>query len=278
MGADDVEPNRLAAAQEAARDVRRATSRRRSRSAWSPSATARSSTQQPTDNRERRARRDRPAQGRRGDVARAGHARRADARSSASRCRCPTRESDEQPPALGYFPSATMVLLSDGEDTGGPDPIGVAQLAAGAGVHVSTHRLRHDRRRGDRERGLPGGHGARRADARPTSPTSPAARTTRPPARRGSDLDQICRLRSTCASPPPTSAPRSPRRSPCTAIVPSLLGGGLLMLRWSGGRSDVVRLAAGPARAARRAAAARRRLARAPQAPQARRAGVERRR
>ena len=29
-------------------------------------------------------------------------------------------------------------MLSDGEDTGGPDPIAVAQLAAGAGVHVST--------------------------------------------------------------------------------------------------------------------------------------------
>ncbi len=31
-----------------------------------------------------------------------------------------------------------MVLLSDGENTGGPDPIAVALLAAGAGVHIST--------------------------------------------------------------------------------------------------------------------------------------------
>lgn len=50
----------------------------------------------------------------------------------------PDDESDEPPPSLGYFPSATMVVLSDGEDTGGPDPIAVAQLAAGAGIHVST--------------------------------------------------------------------------------------------------------------------------------------------
>lgn len=46
--------------------------------------------------------------------------------------------SDEPPPSLGYFPSATMVVLSDGEDTGGPDPIAVAELAAGAGIHIST--------------------------------------------------------------------------------------------------------------------------------------------
>ena len=42
------------------------------------------------------------------------------------------------PADLGYFPSATMVLLSDGEDTGGPDPLDVARLAASAGVHVSA--------------------------------------------------------------------------------------------------------------------------------------------
>jgi Ca-activated chloride channel homolog len=39
---------------------------------------------------------------------------------------------------LGYWRSATIVVLSDGEDTGGPDAVGAAELAAGAGVHVET--------------------------------------------------------------------------------------------------------------------------------------------
>jgi Ca-activated chloride channel family protein len=41
-------------------------------------------------------------------------------------------------PALGYWGSATIVLLSDGEDTGGPDAVAAAELAAGAGVHIET--------------------------------------------------------------------------------------------------------------------------------------------
>jgi Ca-activated chloride channel homolog len=46
--------------------------------------------------------------------------------------------ADSPPPSLGYWGSATIVLLSDGEDTGGPDAVGAAELAAGAGVHVDT--------------------------------------------------------------------------------------------------------------------------------------------
>jgi Ca-activated chloride channel family protein len=43
------------------------------------------------------------------------------------------------PPAdLGYWRSATIVLLSDGEDTGGPDAVAAAELAATAGVHIET--------------------------------------------------------------------------------------------------------------------------------------------
>lgn len=42
------------------------------------------------------------------------------------------------PPNLGYWGSATIVLLSDGEDTGGPDAVAAAELAATAGVHIET--------------------------------------------------------------------------------------------------------------------------------------------
>jgi Ca-activated chloride channel family protein len=46
---------------------------------------------------------------------------------------------DGQPtPDLGYWGNATIVLLSDGEDTGGPDAVAAAQLAATAGVHIET--------------------------------------------------------------------------------------------------------------------------------------------
>ena len=51
---------------------------------------------------------------------------------------CPTRTSDAPPPNLGYWGSATIVLLSDGEDTGGPDAVAAAELAATAGVHIET--------------------------------------------------------------------------------------------------------------------------------------------
>jgi Ca-activated chloride channel family protein len=45
---------------------------------------------------------------------------------------------DTQPGDAGYFGSSTIVLLSDGENTGGPDPLAAAELAANAGVHIST--------------------------------------------------------------------------------------------------------------------------------------------
>lgn len=47
--------------------------------------------------------------------------------------------SADAPPAdLGYWPSATIVLLSDGEDTGGPDAVAAAEVAAAAGVHIES--------------------------------------------------------------------------------------------------------------------------------------------
>jgi Ca-activated chloride channel homolog len=50
----------------------------------------------------------------------------------------PDPNADTAPPNLGYWGSATIVLLSDGEDTGGPDAAAAAQLAADAGVHIET--------------------------------------------------------------------------------------------------------------------------------------------
>jgi Ca-activated chloride channel family protein len=50
----------------------------------------------------------------------------------------PDPSSTAPPPALGYWGSATIVLLSDGEDTGGPDAVDAAGLAANAGVHIET--------------------------------------------------------------------------------------------------------------------------------------------
>ncbi|GIG86425.1 VWA domain-containing protein [Plantactinospora endophytica] len=39
---------------------------------------------------------------------------------------------------LGYWPSATIVVFSDGQQTGGPDPSAAAELAAAAGVRIQT--------------------------------------------------------------------------------------------------------------------------------------------
>jgi Ca-activated chloride channel homolog len=50
----------------------------------------------------------------------------------------PDPASNAPPPNLGYWGSATIVVLSDGEDTGGPDAVAAAELAANAGVHVDT--------------------------------------------------------------------------------------------------------------------------------------------
>ncbi len=46
--------------------------------------------------------------------------------------------SGEPPPDLGRWDSASIVVLSDGEQTGGTDPQAAADLAAAAGVRVET--------------------------------------------------------------------------------------------------------------------------------------------
>jgi Ca-activated chloride channel family protein len=50
----------------------------------------------------------------------------------------PGPDATAPPTDLGYWGNATIVLLSDGEDTGGPDAVAAAQLAAAAGVHIET--------------------------------------------------------------------------------------------------------------------------------------------
>jgi Ca-activated chloride channel family protein len=50
----------------------------------------------------------------------------------------PDPSSTAPPPDLGYWGSATIVLLTDGEDTAGPDPVAAAELAAAAGVRIET--------------------------------------------------------------------------------------------------------------------------------------------
>jgi Ca-activated chloride channel homolog len=50
----------------------------------------------------------------------------------------PDPDTNTPPPDLGYWRSATIVLLSDGEDTGGPDAVAAAELAATTGVHIET--------------------------------------------------------------------------------------------------------------------------------------------
>lgn len=50
----------------------------------------------------------------------------------------PDPSSNDPPPDLGYWRSAMIVLISDGEDTGGPDAVAAAELAANAGVRIET--------------------------------------------------------------------------------------------------------------------------------------------
>ncbi|WP_084126944.1 VWA domain-containing protein [Demequina sp. NBRC 110054] len=47
-------------------------------------------------------------------------------------------DTDDAASDLGYWGSATIVLISDGEQTSDPDAIAAAELAAEAGVHIET--------------------------------------------------------------------------------------------------------------------------------------------
>jgi Ca-activated chloride channel family protein len=50
----------------------------------------------------------------------------------------PQSDATEPQADLGYWGSATIVLFSDGEDTGGPDAEAAAGVAGDAGVHIET--------------------------------------------------------------------------------------------------------------------------------------------
>lgn len=50
----------------------------------------------------------------------------------------PTDGASAPPNDLGYWPSATIVIFSDGQQTSGPDVEAAAELAAAAGVRVHT--------------------------------------------------------------------------------------------------------------------------------------------
>jgi len=45
-------------------------------------------------------------------------------------------EEGSDSPDIGHFPSAVILLLTDGENTSSPDPLEIAQLAAEAGVRI----------------------------------------------------------------------------------------------------------------------------------------------
>ena len=157
---------------------------RRSGSASSRSATAASSTQQPTDSTRRRARRHRPAHARRAarrsakgifTVARR-HRRQAD---RDRRRRRPSGDLDNVD--IGYFGSAAIVLLSDGENTAEPDPLAVAELASMAGVHVYPIGIGSPEGTVVEVDGFSVATALDEAAARPRSPRSPTAPTPPPP-------------------------------------------------------------------------------------------------
>jgi Ca-activated chloride channel family protein len=45
-------------------------------------------------------------------------------------------EQEQQPIQIGNYPSAVVLLLTDGQNTGPPDPLEIAQIAAEAGVRI----------------------------------------------------------------------------------------------------------------------------------------------
>ena len=133
------------------------------------------------------------------------------------------------PEDIAYFGSATIVLLSDGENTGGPDPVAAAELAARAGVHISTIGL------GSQDGAVIEVDGYQVATALDEELLDGIAQTTGGTFYAADDaasLDQIYRsidLRITTEN----------KRTEVTALVAGaavvlMIAGGLLMMRWFG--------------------------------------------
>jgi len=133
------------------------------------------------------------------------------------------------PPTIGYFPSATILLVSDGENTGGPDPAAVAQLASNAGVHVSTVGV------GSADGGVitvDGFQVATALDEQALHDVADVTGGTYEPAEKAADIDTITRsidLRVTSIG----------KKTEITALFAIgatglLVAGGVLMLRWFG--------------------------------------------
>jgi Ca-activated chloride channel homolog len=141
----------------------------------------------------------------------------------------PDPDSTTPAPPLGFFPSATMVLLSDGEDTGGPDPLDVARLAATAGVHVSTIGF------GTTAGTVIDADGYQVSTALDEQALTDIADTTGghyAPAAQAGDLDQITRAIDLRV----TTVRKTTEITAAFALaaIGLLFGGGVLMLRWFG--------------------------------------------
>jgi Ca-activated chloride channel family protein len=138
-------------------------------------------------------------------------------------------EPDQPPPTIGYFPSATILLVSDGENTGGPDPTEVAQLASDAGVHVSAVGV------GSADGAVINVDGfqvATALDEQALNDVISTAGGTYEPASKAADIDRI-------TSSIERRVTSVAKKTEITAVfafgaIAFLAAGGVLMLRWFG--------------------------------------------
>ena len=247
MRATDVEPNRLVAAQDAAKAfvAERRASTRVGVVAFAGTATL---VQAPTDNREDVDRRDRPlpaaarhrhrqrphrvarddlpGRRHRRRTALFGRERRA-TRRSARRAR-PGPKKDFKPVPPGSYNSAVIILLTDGQRTTGPDPIEAAKHGRRPRRARLHRRLRHHRGRDHRLRGLVDARAPRRGDAQDDRRHD--ARRVLLRRHRGRPEEGLPR-RSTRGSSWRRRRPRSPRSFSGVAALLALLSG-LLSLLW----------------------------------------------